>query len=82
MRPTFGCWLKVILFSNISGATARRASFEVRRSIRDWEPRVNVLDIDLILDSKKRQILLHITWRASDRVRRTTVTLENLPNVN
>lgn len=82
MRPTFGCFAKAILFASINKATARRAESEIRRSLGVWEPRVEVLGIDLILNRKNRSITIHISWRASDRLAQTTVSLGGLPGGN
>jgi uncharacterized protein len=82
MRPTFGCWAKTILFASINQATASRAEFEIRRAVDVWEPRVELLGIDLLLDRKSRSITLHISWRASDREQRTTVSIGGLPSAN
>lgn len=82
MRPSFGCWAKAILFNSINQATARQAEFEMRRSVEKWEPRVELLGIELLLDRKERSITINISWIASDREQLTTVSMEGLPSVN
>lgn len=82
MRPTFGCWARIILFASINQATARRAEFEIRRAVEEWEPRVEILGIETLLNRTKRTINFNVSWRASDRVQITTVSLEGLPNAN
>lgn len=63
MRPTFGCYLKLILHEPMTRATGFRARAEVQRAIRLWEPRVRVVDVLFELDDTT--ITLHVTWRAS-----------------
>jgi phage baseplate assembly protein W len=45
MRPTFGCGLNQLVFEPNDSMTAARASLEVRESLVDWEPRIEVLDV-------------------------------------
>jgi uncharacterized protein len=45
MRPTFGCGLHDLVYEPNDSMTAARASNEIRESLIDWEPRIEVLDI-------------------------------------
>jgi uncharacterized protein len=45
MRPDFGCGLHELVFEQNDSMTAARASSAVRESLLDWEPRIEVLDV-------------------------------------
>lgn len=65
MRPTYGSWLRELIFANMSVAAALRARSEVYRAIRDWEPRVTVLGVTFRLDFRRAIIELTVVWTAS-----------------
>jgi uncharacterized protein len=44
MRPEFGCSIHDHVFDPADGRTAGRIAFEVRESLRRWEPRIDVAD--------------------------------------
>lgn len=73
-RPTFGCWLKRLIFSNLDLATALQARSEARRAIAQWEPRVTVDDIFFGVDDSG-VISLFVTWRANGREQDSTTTI-------
>lgn len=50
MRPEFGCAIHDFVFSAVTGSTAGRIAYEVRRSIERWEPRVDVEVIEVTTD--------------------------------
>lgn len=50
MRPEFGCAIHDFVFPAVTGSTAGRIAYEVRRSIERWEPRVIVEDIEVTTD--------------------------------
>jgi phage baseplate assembly protein W len=45
MRPEFGCSIHDHVFDPADGRTAGRIAFEVRESLRRWEPRIDVADV-------------------------------------
>jgi len=45
MRPDFGCGLEDLVFAVNDSATLGLAEFEVREALRQWEPRIEVLDV-------------------------------------
>lgn len=47
MRPDFGCNLNKLLFAPNNGTTRALAAFEVQEALRSWEPRIEVLDINV-----------------------------------
>ncbi|HEU5003792.1 MAG TPA: GPW/gp25 family protein [Actinomycetota bacterium] len=50
MRPEFGCAIHDFVFAAVTGSTAGRIAYEVRRSIERWEPRVDVEGIAVTTD--------------------------------
>lgn len=62
-RPTFGSWLRRLIFANMSEGAAFQAGAEVRRALSTWETRIDVKDILFALD--ETTIQLNIIWRAN-----------------
>ena len=46
MRPDYGCHIHRLIFSPNDDTTAGLAIYYVRRAIKRWEPRVDILEID------------------------------------
>lgn len=61
-RPLFGSFLRQVLFEPMSRATAFRARAEVFRSVRLWEPRVQVQDVYFELGDTTINLL--VSWTA------------------
>jgi uncharacterized protein len=47
MRPRFGCPLRDFVFRNADFSTAVELSLAVKDSVAQWEPRVDVVDVDV-----------------------------------
>jgi phage baseplate assembly protein W len=47
MRPTFGCRLHDLVFAPNNSHTAARAKRYVEEALGMWEPRINVLQVDV-----------------------------------
>ncbi|WP_411143301.1 GPW/gp25 family protein [Streptomyces sp. x-80] len=47
MRPEFGCAVHDMVFAPVNEATAGRIRYEVRSSLDRWEPRIEVLDVEV-----------------------------------
>jgi uncharacterized protein len=45
MRPDFGCGIHDLVFGVNDGTTLGLIEYEVRESLRRWEPRIDVLDV-------------------------------------
>lgn len=69
-RPTFGSWLRALVFANMTQGNAIQASQEIERAIGEWEPRVSVRNIQFELDVNK--IKLFVTWRPNGRQQDST----------
>ena len=64
MRPDFGCGLQDQVFSPNSAATIGQIVNDVRRSLIDWEPRIDVLEVDSVSDdSQPNCLLIQINYR-------------------
>ncbi|TMK50346.1 MAG: GPW/gp25 family protein [Actinobacteria bacterium] len=51
MRPEFGCGIHEFVFSPADATTAGHLAFEVQRSLERWEPRIDVLGIEVMPDA-------------------------------
>jgi uncharacterized protein len=47
MRPEFGCGIHEYVFAPADSTTAGLIAYEVRASLRRWEPRIEVDDVDV-----------------------------------
>lgn len=70
-RPTFGCFLKYLIFESVNSATLIRAQSEVRRAIRTWEPRVVVTEV-VITSPETGRLLITVKWIANGALQGTT----------
>ncbi len=66
MRPEFGCGIHNFVFAPANATTAGQLAFEVRRSLVRWEPRIDLVDIDVSFDDQD-QTTLYIDIRYSIR---------------
>ena len=60
MRPDFGCGIHDFVFSANSASTVGQIVSEVRQSLIEWEPRIDILDIDVTPDENEDNKLLII----------------------
>jgi hypothetical protein len=58
MRPDFGCGIHVQLFMPSSADVMGRLASDVRRSLIEWEPRIDVLDVAVYADDTQTNCLL------------------------
>lgn len=67
MRPRFGCGIHDHVFDPINDTTIGAVAFEVERSLRRWEPRVDVVEVDVLVDHEVDGLLyLDITYRVKE----------------
>lgn len=67
MRPEFGCGIHDLIFAPADITTAGRIAYEVRESLRRWEPRIDVLDVAVAPDSRDAGTLyIDITYALRD----------------
>jgi hypothetical protein len=57
MRPEFGCAIHDFIYAGADAATAAQIGFEVRASLKRWEPRIDVQDITVTIDEADRSLL-------------------------
>jgi uncharacterized protein len=57
MRPEFGCGIHRYVFAPADGGTAGLMAEEVRQAIERWEPRVDVVAVDVRVDEDVRNCL-------------------------
>lgn len=57
MRPEFGCAIHDLVFGNADSETAARVAYEVRASLVRWEPRIEVLGVDVTFDGDDRAVM-------------------------
>ncbi|OLT14839.1 baseplate protein [Pseudonocardia sp. CNS-139] len=51
MRPEFGCAIHDFVFAPADAATAGQIAFEVRAALDRWEPRIDVVDVQVRFDA-------------------------------
>ena len=66
MRPEFGCGIHDHVFASADATTAGLISYEVKRALARWEPRIKVSDVVVSIDSLT-QATLYIDVRYSIR---------------
>lgn len=47
MRPEFGCGIHDQVFAPLDATTAGRVAYDVRAALDRWEPRIDVLSVDV-----------------------------------
>lgn len=57
-RPDFGCGIHDLAFAALDAQLSARAAAEVRASLLQWEPRIDVLDVQAVGDPDRPGVLL------------------------
>lgn len=57
MRPDFGSRIHDFVFAEADSGTAIRLAAEVRLALRRWEPRIEVLNVEVSIDEVNRNLL-------------------------
>lgn len=64
MRPEFGCGIHELVFSPNSASTIGQIVNDVRRSLIDWEPRIDLLSVDAVsAENQANCLLIQINYR-------------------
>ncbi|HEY7042969.1 MAG TPA: GPW/gp25 family protein [Nocardioidaceae bacterium] len=50
MRPEFGCRIHEHVFGSANAATAGQIAYDVREALERWEPRIDVLEVNVGFD--------------------------------
>ncbi len=53
MRPEFGCGIHDYVFESVDAYLVGRLEQEVRRALDRWEPRIDVVSVDLSLEPSR-----------------------------
>jgi phage baseplate assembly protein W len=74
MRPEFGCAVHDVVFDTIDAAIIGKVHIAVHEALERWEPRIEVVDLDVEpADEDAGKLLVGITYRV-----RATSRLYNL----
>jgi Bacteriophage baseplate protein W len=73
MRPTFGCGLQETVFAPNSPASRAELADRARQALIEWEPRIEVLDIEVSSPDEPNLQLIEVEYRI-----RSTNTVQNL----
>jgi phage baseplate assembly protein W len=57
MRPEFGCAIHDFIFAGVDHNVAGQIAYEVRQSLVRWEPRIDVVGVDVNVDDIDRSLL-------------------------
>jgi phage baseplate assembly protein W len=57
MRPEFGCRIHDEIFAGVDAGSAGRIAAYVRESLRRWEPRIDVDDVEVSQDAADPAVL-------------------------
>ncbi len=57
MRPMFGCGIHDHIFAPADAATAGIIAYEVKNALQRWEPRIEVVDVDVTVEANDRSTL-------------------------
>ena len=57
MRPQFGCAIHDMVFGAVDQYLAGQIAYEVRQSLLRWEPRIDVVGVDVTADDAERSRL-------------------------
>jgi phage baseplate assembly protein W len=67
MRPTFGCRLQELVFAPNNSYTAAQARRFVEEALGMWEPRIEVLYVDVAPDSQDHaRILIEVEYKVKN----------------
>lgn len=58
MRPDFGCGIHEKVFAPNNLGTVGQIISDVRDALIEWEPRIDVLDVDTIPDTRQPNLIL------------------------
>jgi phage baseplate assembly protein W len=63
MRPDFGCGIHEMVFDTISASTSGRIAAAVRDALLRFEPRVDVLDVNVSVGGDGEVLLISIDYQ-------------------
>jgi phage baseplate assembly protein W len=57
MRPDFGCGIHDYVFAPVDASTAGNIAFQVTAALETWEPRIDVVDVDVDTEDTDQGVL-------------------------
>lgn len=63
MRPAFGCNLQSLAFAPNNAATANLARHFVETGLTQWEPRIDVMGVDVESDHRRDALVITVHYR-------------------
>jgi len=75
MRPTFGCNLKSLVFAPNNAATASLARYYIAESLKTWEPRIIVDELNVSNDVSQARLLISIRYRVKSTNEQDLLTI-------
>jgi phage baseplate assembly protein W len=73
MRPDFGCNLRSLAFAPNNDSTANLARYYVQQGLTRWEPRIELVTVEVGNDLARDALTIDLTYRL-----RTTGDIHNL----
>jgi uncharacterized protein len=62
MRPDFGCAIHDLVFAPVNEETAGRIQHEVYLSLDRWEPRIEVVDVEVTVGAEESTLLIDVRY--------------------
>ena len=62
-RPDFGCGIHELVFSAANSGTAAAVGDSVRRALELWEPRIDVIAVDVQSRPEESRLLIRVEYR-------------------
>ncbi|WP_136591236.1 GPW/gp25 family protein [Salinigranum halophilum] len=67
MRPDFGCGIHDYAFTTVDQSTLTMVETSVRDALREWEPRIEVLSVDVsTAELDVGRLLIEVTYRVRE----------------
>ncbi|MBA2254021.1 MAG: GPW/gp25 family protein [Chloroflexi bacterium] len=67
MRPEFGCGIHDLVFARADDETAARIAYEVRAALLRWEPRIEVVSVNVSVAAAGDGVLyIDLSYRATN----------------
>jgi len=67
MRPEFGCRIHELVFASMNAATRGLAAYYVEEALGRWEPRINVQEVNALIDpGRDGALLIEINYEIKD----------------
>lgn len=83
MRPEFGCAIHDFVFAPADAATAGQIAYEVRAALDRWEPRIDLVDVQIRFDVADHGVLyidVHYSIRGTNDPRNLVFPFYVIPS--